>query len=101
MREGLSIPLHLPPPTLGTFTSATRKRYCGFAVAVLGLLVHASLALRCLIVIAGSPGVATSKWPSLLAHLFASGVFFSLLRWPEMTLSDSNFKVPIVRKVGY
>ena len=94
MREGLSIPLHLPPPTLGTFTSATRRRYFGFAVAIVGLLIHASLAIHCLVVIARNLGVVTSKWPSLLAHLFAVGVFFSLLRWPEMTLSDSNFKVP-------
>ena len=45
MKEGLSIPLHLPTPTLGTFTSSYRRRWCGFLTAILAILAYSLAAL--------------------------------------------------------
>lgn len=87
----LSIPLHLPPPCLGTFTTATRKRYCGFALAVLALTMH--LMLLVVRVYRWAFGAERFSWwaaERVAASLVAVCIFGFILRRPRFSLQERN-----------
>ncbi len=84
--SSLSIPIQLPAPRLGTFTTATRKRYFGFFCALSGLIVHGCLTVvrlyHCF--------YDWKKLGTVGASCLGTGIFFYLLKTPKFSLKERN-----------
>ena len=86
----LSIPINiLPPPRLGTFTTATRKRYCGFALLTIALITHSILTLlrafQCLMECTGQ------RLAEVGASAGAVGILYYVLKNPSVSLQERNW----------